>query len=148
VLKLEAGALGRLAAGSPGERLTFPGGYVDAMRRLAALGHFEREPDFARALEWYDAAADGTERERRFGWLFELLERVESDAPPVTEAEFAELAQRFAAHERERGPRESYTLGERAVYTGSVRYGLAQGPRQIGAGQLAEDVRQILARDM
>ncbi len=85
-----------------------------------------------------------------FIWLGELLDRVLAGTPPVTETEFRELAEWFAANEgRMRGSDPDGALdldGGRRIWCANVRCGLTRGPRADGAGQLAEDIRQLKKR--
>jgi hypothetical protein len=83
-----------------------------------------------------------------WGWLSELLERVEADVPAVTEAEFADLAEWFSANEdRVRGlcPRlKGFELGYgMSARPENIQYFLHQGPRVHGAGKVAEAVRRL-----
>lgn len=85
------------------------------------------------------------------GWLWEMLDRVEKGTPPVTEAEYAELAAWFAAHDAGlaavAGPAELLEVGGgRRTWCSNVRYSVREGPRAEGVGQLAEDIRQLRAR--
>jgi hypothetical protein len=84
-------------------------------------------------------------------WLWEMLGRIERHIPPCSEAEFADLAAWFAAREAGlraiAGPSELLVAGGgRRTWCLSVRYALREGPRADGAGQLAEDIRQLKAR--
>jgi hypothetical protein len=80
-----------------------------------------------------------------------MVHRVEVGIPPVTEAEFRELAEWFAANEgrlrQVAGPSEVLDLGGgRRTGCGHLRYYLARGYRADGAGQLAVDVLEVRRR--
>ena len=75
-----------------------------------------------------------------------MRRRVADGVPPVTEAEFGELADWFDANrERLYGlslPSQLLDLGDGLVTsTANVRYELARGPRAYRAGEVAEKVR-------
>jgi hypothetical protein len=78
-------------------------------------------------------------------WLGEMLGRSAEGIPPVSEAEFAELAEWFECN-RERlyelsQPSYLLELGDgRKTSPANLRYGLWQGPRVSGAGELARDL--------
>jgi hypothetical protein len=84
-------------------------------------------------------------------WLAEMLHRITEGTPPVTEAEFHELAEWFRANDA-----RLYTLsapshlldlgGGRTTDATNVRYQLSKGPRVLRAGEVAEDVRRLRAR--
>jgi hypothetical protein len=82
--------------------------------------------------------------------LAEMLGRVWQGTPPLTEAEFDELAAWFGGNQerlyRRWGPDGLIELGDgRRVSVSNIRYGLQGGPRVSGAGELAEDVRRLRA---
>lgn len=82
-------------------------------------------------------------------WLGEMLGRLCDDLPPVSEAEFAELAAWFAEHDAALCalPSELLDVGNgRQTWCANLRYDLARGPRADGAGRAAEDIRQLKAR--
>jgi hypothetical protein len=84
-------------------------------------------------------------------WLMEMLWRVQRGIPPVTEAEFAELGAWFEANEERLATLADssglFDVGHgRRTCCSSIRYALRQGPRAEGAGELAEDIRQLRAR--
>lgn len=84
-------------------------------------------------------------------WLHEMLGRVVEGVPPVTVAEFEELAAWFHANEdrlRERSqPSGVLDLADgRQTSCTNVRCELARGPRAVGAGRIAEDVRGLRER--
>jgi hypothetical protein len=83
-----------------------------------------------------------------WSWLAEILDRVREGVPPVTEAEFAELAGWFHANDAWLYQRSlpSQLLDSEQVCVGYLRYGVAQGPRASGAGALAEQLRRLKAR--
>lgn len=69
-----------------------------------------------------------------------MLTRVAEGIPPVSEAEFAELAGWFAEHDASlfacSHPSELLDVGGgRRVSCANVRYALAKGPRADGAGR-------------
>ncbi len=81
-------------------------------------------------------------------WLSEMHDRAKNGRPPVTETEFAELADWFAANDE-----RVYALslpsqildvgGGRKTSSANIRWGLTCGPRARGAGQVAEDLRRL-----
>jgi hypothetical protein len=84
-------------------------------------------------------------------WLSEMLGRLVEGVPPVSEAEFAELAAWFGLNDagllaRARPSELLDVGGGRRVWGANLRYSLAKGPRADGAGRVAEDVRQLRAR--
>jgi hypothetical protein len=84
-------------------------------------------------------------------WLTEMLSRLVERVPPVSEAEFGELAAWFAEHDadllaRSRPSELLEVGGGRQTWCANLRYYLAKGPRADGAGRVAEDVRQLRAR--
>ena len=87
-------------------------------------------------------------------WLFEMDNRLTHGIPPVTVAEHTELAAWFAEHEAglDAVAKLSNRDGLMAVGNGrrvvcwQVRYGLREGPRGEGSGQVAEEIRQLKAR--
>ncbi|VTU02531.1 unnamed protein product [Gemmataceae bacterium] len=86
-----------------------------------------------------------------FLWIAEMVHRVESGIPPVTGDEFRELAAWFAANAARlrqlAGPSEVLELGGgRRTGCGYLRYYLAKGHRADGAGQLAQDIRELRRR--
>src|SRR5262245_49935690 len=80
-------------------------------------------------------------------WRLEMLRRTRDGKPLVTEAEFAELARWFDANAdrlyRMAGGQLLQLPGGRETTTANVRYGLWRGARAIGAGEVAEDLRQL-----
>jgi hypothetical protein len=84
-------------------------------------------------------------------WLYEMLDRLRKGIPPVTEAEFADLAGWFGQNSerlyRLALPSQLLDLGDgRMRSCGDLRAGLAKGARAREAGKLAEDLRQLRAR--
>jgi hypothetical protein len=84
-------------------------------------------------------------------WLSEMLSRVTRGVPPVTEAEFHELAAWFRANDdrlhRLSLPTELLVVGsDRRTWCSNIRFFVTRGPRVEGAGQVAEDIRQLKAR--
>jgi hypothetical protein len=83
-------------------------------------------------------------------WLSEMYDRVISGRPPVTEAEFRELADWFAANDERvyalSLPSQVLDLGGgRRTSSANLRWGLTCGPRARGAGEVAEDLRRLRA---
>lgn len=79
--------------------------------------------------------------------LFEIVGRAVEGEPSVTEAEFAELAAWFAAHDAELAALGALECEDgRFVWHMNVRYDLTHGSRAIGARRVAEDVRRLRAR--
>ncbi len=85
-----------------------------------------------------------------FMWLAEMSDRVDEGIPPVSEAEFRELTVWFAANDarlQQLLPNAALDVGNgRRLWCSNIRYYLAKGPRADGAGQLAEDIRQLKHR--
>jgi len=85
-----------------------------------------------------------------FMWLAEILHRVCDGVPPVTEDEFRELAEWFAANDARLCQLFPIQLVDlvpgRCTSLVSIRYYLARGPRVDGAGRLAEEIRQLRQR--
>jgi hypothetical protein len=84
-------------------------------------------------------------------WLAEMVGRAHDGVPPVSEAEFGELAAWFRANDARlyqlSRPSELLELGDgRRTWCSKVRYELARSPRSEGAGRAAEDVRRLRAR--
>jgi hypothetical protein len=83
-------------------------------------------------------------------WLAEMACRVRDGVPPVSEAEFAELAAWFEANDtrlyHESLPSHCLELGDgRQTSSANIRHSLREGPRVLGAGEVAEDVRRLRA---
>jgi hypothetical protein len=84
-------------------------------------------------------------------WLAEMARRVRDGVPPISEAEFAELAAWFWSNDARLFypslPSQLLELGDgRQTSNANVRHGLRKGPRVLGAGAVAEDVRRLRAR--
>ncbi len=84
-------------------------------------------------------------------WLAEMACRFRDGVPPVSEAEFGDLAAWFEANDKrlyhESLPSQCLELGGgRQTSNGNIRHGLRKGPRGMGAGEVAEDVRRLRAR--
>jgi hypothetical protein len=84
-------------------------------------------------------------------WLAEMVRRVCTGIPPVTEVEFQALEAWFNAHvhrlERLAGSSQCLDLGDGRLTTAvNIRCGLSHGPRASGAGVLAEELRRLQAR--
>lgn len=85
-----------------------------------------------------------------FMWLLEMSRRVGEGIPPVTEAGFSELAEWFDANEKRLYQlslsSQGLDLGSgRQICTANIRSGLTNGARAVGAGELAENLRQLRA---
>jgi len=84
-------------------------------------------------------------------WLSEMHWRKHMGIPPVSEAEFADLAMWFSANEERLQEMEKTTSllaignGE-ATSCWQLRSGIQQGPREDGAGRVADDLRLLRAR--
>lgn len=134
--------------------------YGTALARARASSHFPFEPpaDFQpherdrhrRRVSWRteerfpELAAAGE-------WLCEMLGRLRDGVPPVSEAEFANLAVWFRANEARLYelslPMQSLELSAwRQTSCSEVSFALDRGPRVRGAGQVAEDVRRLKVR--
>jgi hypothetical protein len=86
-----------------------------------------------------------------FEWLTEIVWRVRREIPPMTEAEFTELAGWFAANEERLAgladPSSLFDVGRgRKTCCWYIRNALRAGPRAEGAGESAEDIRQLRTR--
>ncbi len=88
-------------------------------------------------------------------WVAEMHRRVHEGIPPVTEAGFRELAEWFAANEarlrhlsQESQDTQLLDLDDgRRISCANIRFSLREGPRASGAGQIAEDIRELKRRD-
>jgi hypothetical protein len=134
--------------------------YRDALRRAHAQADppFDPPADFMpnladlpemRLLNWRTKARF-PDVDAGWWWLSEMLDRVVSGVPPVTETEFRELAAWFDAHDeqlyRQSLPSQLLDLGGgRCTSSADVRYSLAKGPRAFRAGKVANDVRRLKA---
>jgi hypothetical protein len=83
-------------------------------------------------------------------WLAGFFLRAAEGIPPVTEGEFRELAAWFDANANRlaRMTHPSCLLalgGGRETTVATIRYGLWQGPRALGVGELAADLRRVRA---
>ncbi len=135
--------------------------YRDALQRAAVQADppFDPPVDFMlhlidlpdlRLLNWRDTTRF-PEVHAAWDWLAEMFRRVHDGIPPVTQAEFAELAAWFNGNEHrlyhESLGSELLDVGAgRKTTTTNIRYALSGGPRASGAGEVAEDVRQLIAR--
>lgn len=135
--------------------------YHDALQRAKTQSDppFDPPPDFMpnlmdvphqRLRNWRDPVRF-PEVHAAWDWLAEILGRVLDGVPPVSTAEFEELAQWFSANESRlyqlAAPSYSLEVGAgRTVILANLRYRLRQGVRVSGAGKLAEDLRQLRAR--
>jgi hypothetical protein len=134
--------------------------YRDALARAhtSADPPFDPPPDFCPAARCAHSRRESWRSAERFPdlwgafqWLGEMLRRAADGAPPVSEAEFAELAAWFAANDKRlcdlSRPTDLLDVGGgRATCCANVRFYLARGPRAGGAGRVTEDVRQLRAR--
>ena len=77
-----------------------------------------------------------------------MFQRIRDGVAPVTDKEFEELQEWF----EENGarlhqlslPHQSLDLGGgRTTYLTNLHWGLRQGPRALGAGRVAEDLRRL-----
>jgi hypothetical protein len=103
--------------------------------RLRRWRHYGRAKQVARA--WF--------------WLADMYVRRLHGEPPVTETEFVQLAAWFEANATQLHqlsmPTQRLDLGnDKRTDTANLRHRIWHGPRAYGAGQLAEDLRQIKAR--
>lgn len=83
-------------------------------------------------------------------WLSEFIHRVHNGIPPLTETEFRQLASWF--HDNEPMLRQRFQssgllpLGDGQTESfANIIFWLRQGPRQPGAGEVAETVRKLKA---
>jgi hypothetical protein len=134
--------------------------YRDALARAHASTDppFDPPPDFQPHLSSHHLRCQGwrdrfrfPDLDEGFNWLGEMLERVCEGIPPITEAEFRELAEWFAANDARLYqlalPSQLLDLGGgRRTSCTNIRYGLAKGPRADGAGEVAEGVRELHRR--
>jgi Flp pilus assembly protein TadD len=86
-----------------------------------------------------------------WSWLAEMHDRATGGIPPVTEAEFAELAHWFQANDtrlvQAALPSQFVDLGEGGrIACADIRAGITKGARVRGAGKLAENLRRLRAR--
>jgi hypothetical protein len=84
-------------------------------------------------------------------WLAGMVLRYQQGIPPVTEAEFGQLADWFQANADRLTAlaRPSGLLdvgGGRTMTVVNLSFGLSDGPRAVHAGEVAEDVRQLRSR--
>jgi tetratricopeptide (TPR) repeat protein len=89
--------------------------------------------------------------EAAWNWLAEMHNRRTDNLPPVTEAEFAHLARWFDENaerlKQSAAPSHLLDLGDgNRVALADLRSRIGKGPRALGAGQLAEDLRKLRAR--
>jgi hypothetical protein len=136
-------------------------GYRDALRRAETradppweapaefMAHLAGRPDLRR--HHWRSGDRFPELHAAWEWLAELACRVKDGVPPVSEAEFAQLAAWFGANDTRlyHGslPSQCLELGDgRQTSNANLRYGLSKGPRQLGAGEVAADVRRLRAR--
>jgi hypothetical protein len=116
---------------------------ADFMPNLADLPHL-------RLLNWRTESRF-PDLWRAWTWLAEMLDRVVEGIPPVSDAEFTQLADWFVANEKRLSrwtdAGGSVDLGQvRKVSCGNLRYAIGQGWRATGAGRVAADIRQLRGR--
>jgi hypothetical protein len=105
-----------------------------------------RESRFDRLMEW---RYPDRFPEVRIGflWLAEMRTRIEKGTPPVTEAEFNDLARWFHEHHTELELLSNSQIFDfedgRTTTTSKIVDGLQKGCRMFGAGQLAQDLRHL-----
>jgi hypothetical protein len=135
--------------------------YRAALRRAAAQTDppFEPPADFLpqlkdqpglRLLQWRGPSRF-PEVQVSWEWLAEMLDRMAGRRPPLTEAEYADLAAWFSdnAGRLDRASRPAGLLdlgGGRTAVLANLRYRLPRGARVVGAGELAEDIRRLRSR--
>lgn len=84
-------------------------------------------------------------------WLLEIHTRVSEGIPPVSVAEFGELADWFRANEerlyRLAQQTQLLDLGDgRRESIASIRWRISQGVKALGAGDVAEELRRLRAQ--
>ena len=104
-----------------------------------------------RLLNWRDASRF-PELHAAWDWLAEMARRVQEGVPPVSAAEFDELAAWFRVNEARLCdvslPSQLLDLGGgRTTSTANLRGGLRLGVRTYGAGEVAEGIRYLRALD-
>jgi hypothetical protein len=133
--------------------------YRDALRRAKARGDFDPPEDFLPAMRnmphlrlsnWRDESRFPDVREG-WRWLAGMALRRMHDVPPVTEAEFRELADWLEANAESLDallPRSHGLAIGKNYYTSifNLRLKLKDGPRTTDAGELAEAVRGLRER--
>ncbi len=155
--------------------------WLATFERVVADGVMADEPDLPRALAEYRAAIETAGESlnpptdfqpgEKWGsrvegwriahpipavdaaraWMVELFLRSTAGVPPVSEAEFADLAAWFGANEsrlREAmTPSQLLDLGDGTRESlANLRWGIRQGPRASDAGRVAEKLRKAKAR--
>jgi hypothetical protein len=118
-------------------RLETPGQWLAAFDAMAREGYFAAETDFPEALRLFRAAVRrGDPRPVEWEWVGEILSRVVAGKPPVTEAEYLELAAWY--------DRNSVT--DRRDGRANLRFALTTGgPRRRGATEVVEELRALRA---
>jgi hypothetical protein len=118
---------------------------------------FDPPPDFRPDLAvrqrwrlWREHASFADVHAHRW-WLMTMLRRVQQGTPPVSAAEFDELARWFAAHHSDlyEWSQPSQLLDAGPGYVTSVanlRYHVQKGVRDMGAGKWAEALCRLRAR--
>jgi hypothetical protein len=81
-------------------------------------------------------------------WLFEISHRAHNGIPPLTTQEFEELRRWFQANDsklRKASDRSGLLPLEdgRTVSFANIHFGLQLGPREFGAGELAQTIRKL-----
>jgi hypothetical protein len=102
-------------------------------------------------LRWWRAPLEANEVNEVFMWLAGMFERVSTGVPPVTEAEFAELASWFEANQDRLRALAGYSglldLGDgRRDSVPNLVYQVRKGPRDLSAGEVADTLRQLRER--
>jgi hypothetical protein len=118
---------------------------------MGRLGMFDGEPDFPVALEAYRRAVQTADRDGPVGgylfewdWLAEMYGRVRAGNPPVTEAEFRELAEWYRTNEGRLPSGGGFDIGGGGrVDRINLRCQLSRGPRSSGVTGLVEDLRRL-----
>jgi hypothetical protein len=113
---------------------------------LGREGFFDGEPDFPVALEAYRTAVAASGPDawdlEEWDWLSEMWKRASTGRPPVTEAEFDELAGWFGRNES-RVDDVIDLGGGRRVSRVNLRYQIGKGSRAFDVTELVEDLRRL-----
>jgi hypothetical protein len=138
-LRTRLGRLEKVATRKKGDRNRpwTPRQWLDAVEALARAGSFAAEPDASLAIDLFRTAVErGDPDPVEWEWVSEILGRVIHGEPPVTEAEYQELA---AWYERN-------SSADQRVDRANLRYALAtRGPRRMGATEVVEELRTLRA---
>jgi hypothetical protein len=127
--------------------------YREAVERARARGLLQLPPAARTVTSLSRERLTERDLELAVGWrwLLEMTRRARQGVPPVTETEFAELSAWFHAHaadlERRLQPERWFNMGDcRLLMVGNILESLGRGPRELGAGRVAEDVRLLRVR--